>query len=64
MTEANRASRRTERYAAVAFEGDSRRVRRVVAGFASVPSAELYAVEQGWPDFGIGPASTVTNSAH
>lgn len=62
MGEPAPAGRRTERYAAAEFEGDSRRIRRVVTGFVSIPTAELFALEQGWPDFGIGPASMVTTA--
>jgi hypothetical protein len=62
VSDAERAGRPDVRYAAVEFEGDSRRVRRVVTGFVSLPTAELYAVEQGWPDFAIGPSATVTTS--
>lgn len=48
------------RFAVVEFEGASRRVRRVVTLFASPQTAELFAVESGWTDWTVGPASIVT----
>jgi hypothetical protein len=48
------------RFAAVEFDGPSRRVRRVVTLFASPQTAELFAVESGWSDWAVGPASIVT----
>lgn len=47
------------RFAAVEFDGDGRRVRRVVTMFATAKEAELFAIEQGWPDWAVAPASLV-----
>jgi len=47
------------RLALVVFDGPGRRVRRVIATFADTMAAELFAVEQGWPDFAVAPASLV-----
>lgn len=49
------------RYAVVEFDGESRRVRRVVSMFDSAVTADLFAVEQGWADYAVGPASIVTS---
>lgn len=48
-----------DRYAAVEFDGASRRVRRVASMFPTAKAAELFAIEQGWPDYAVGPASIV-----
>ena len=47
------------RFAAVEFDGPSRRVRRPVSMFADGRTAELFAVEQGWDDYAVGPAVIV-----
>jgi hypothetical protein len=47
------------RYAAVEFDGPSRRVRRVVSMFGTARDAELCAIELGWQDYAVGPASIV-----
>ena len=49
------------RYAAVEFDGPSRRVRRVASMFPTAKDAELFAIEQGWPDYAVGPASIVVS---
>lgn len=48
------------RYAVVEFTGPGREVRRVVSLFASQPTAELWAVEHGWTEYAVAPASVVT----
>ena len=48
------------RFAVIEFAGPGRAVRRVVVLFASPETAELWAVEQGWPDYAVAPASIVT----
>lgn len=35
-------------------------VRRVVTLFGSAETAELFAVESGWPNYPVAPASIVT----
>jgi hypothetical protein len=50
----------TPRFAVVEFAGPGREVRRVVMLFASAQTAELFAVESGWLDYAIAPASNVT----
>lgn len=50
-----------DRYAAVEFDGESRRVRRVASMFPTAKAAELFAIEQGWPDYAVGPASIVVS---
>ena len=47
------------RYAAVCFEGAGRQVRRVVTLFDDPHTADLFAIEQGWSDYAVGPASLV-----
>lgn len=47
------------RWAAVEFEGASRRVRRVVSMFDTA-AADLFAAEQGWTDYAVGPAALVS----
>lgn len=49
------------RYAAVEFDGASRRVRRVASMFPTAKAAELFAIEQGWSDYAVGPASIVVS---
>jgi hypothetical protein len=49
------------RFAAVEFDGPSRRVRRVVSLFADARTAELFAVEQGWSDYAVAPAAIVVS---
>ncbi len=49
------------RFAVVLFDGPGRRVRRVVSLFADPRTAELFAVEQGWSEFAVAPASIVTS---
>jgi hypothetical protein len=49
------------RFALVEFDGPGRRVRRVVTMFASAVTAELFAVEQGLPDFVVAPASILVS---
>jgi hypothetical protein len=49
------------RYAAVEFDGASRRVRRVVSMFGTAKAAELCAIELGWQDYAVAPASIVVN---
>lgn len=50
-----------DRYAAVEFDGASRRVRRVTSMFPTAKAAELFAIEQGRPDYAVGPASIVVS---
>lgn len=54
---------RHDQYAAIEFDGDSRRVHQVVAGFAYAYAAELYARHQAWSDYTIGPVAVVTPTA-
>jgi hypothetical protein len=49
------------RFALVEFDGPGRRVRRVVTMFASLMSAELFAVEQGLTEFIVAPASILVS---
>lgn len=49
------------RFALVEFDGPGRQVRRVVTMFASVATAELFAVEQGLADFAVAPASVLVS---
>ena len=51
------------RFAVVEFDGSFRGtppVRRVVTLFGSEQTAELFAVESGWSDYAVAPASIVT----
>jgi hypothetical protein len=45
---------------AVVEIGPGHKVRRVVTLFGSEQTAELFAVESGWSDFAVAPASIVT----
>lgn len=61
MNRPNWTHNRSDQYAAVEFEGPSRRVRRVVTGFTYAYAAELYAEHNGWPDYTVSPAATASD---